>query len=83
MSSTPSDAPSEAVTVVFSAFGGARTGCVPFQYTGGPLKQYLKQAAVRQYGLVKKAAYGGARNREGKKVRLTYIPAPGDVVVVG
>lgn len=81
----PNVAPSEpaTVTLVFSAYNGTRTGCVPLLYTGTSLKHYLKQAAVKPYGLVKKAAYKGVRNREGRKVRLTYIPSPGDVVVIG
>jgi hypothetical protein len=81
-SSTPSGAPSELVTVIFTAYGGNSTGQCPLVYSGGPLKSYLRQAPLLPHGLVKRAAYRGVRNREGKKVRLTYIPVPGDVIVI-
>ena len=80
----PSDAPStpEQVTFVFSAHGGNITGVCPMKYTGLEVRQYLKCEPLRQHGLIQRVLNGGMRNRSGEKVRLSYVPVEGDVIVI-
>lgn len=82
----PSDAPSTpdkpVVTFVFSGYGGNVTGACPMEYTGLAIKYYLKSDPLRQHGLLNRATKGGVRNRQGEKVRLTYVPSAGEVIVV-
>jgi hypothetical protein len=82
----PSDAPSTPdpalVHFVFGAYGGNLTGVCPMKYTGLPIKSYLRCEPLRQHGLMNRVLSGGVRNRRGEKVRLTYVPLAGDVIVI-
>ena len=83
MYSVPSAELCKVVTIVFPEPGGERSGVCPLEYKGLALQHYLRAAPLLPYALIGRVRHGGARNRSGQRVRLTYIPPPGDVVAVG
>jgi len=80
-SSTPTSVPSE-VTVVFSQRGGHGTLVCKLPHTGHKVTEYLKAGALRGRGLITRAHRGKILNKDGKRVKMTYVPFPGDIILL-
>lgn len=65
------------IRIIYPLYGGSDVASLE-HIPGQPLKMYLKQ--VR--GLMGHRIEGGycLRNKAGEKVKLTYIPEPGDTI---
>ena len=81
-SNTPKGAPSKEVTVVFPAHGGHQTGMCRLPYTGGRLNTYFRHGLLIAYGLVGFVHRNKALKADGSRVKLSYVPVPGDIIVV-
>ncbi len=69
------------VTVVFPHQG--RTGTVHMPWAAGKsVQRYFHEQPLKYYGLSGKRATHKMYNREGKTIRLSYVPTEGDVIVL-
>lgn len=74
------------VTIHFSNFGYGRAHINLPWVQGKKLKEYLHTPVLKKYALVNqvlKHGGSGARDAQNRKVRLTSVLRPGDVVNVG
>ena len=51
-------------------------------HQGARIGHYLKSGALRPHGLLTRAHRGKVYNKHGKRVKLTYVPFPGDVILL-
>ncbi len=73
----------EIVTFVFPDKTGTRTGVCHLQWRKGmQVQQYLHEPALRQEGLIARWTRCSHWNKKGEKIRITYQPTPGDVIVL-
>ena len=79
--STPKEEVSN-VTVMFSAYGGNITGSLTLRHTGAKLLSYLKDVRLKKHGLISRATKGRVYNGHGDKVTASYVPKPGELIVL-
>lgn len=78
----PSAEPALPVTFIWPGPGG-RTGTCHMRWQKGlTVKQYLHQQPLRDYPLLGMWKRSKAYNRNKKKVKLSYVPCPGDAIVL-
>lgn len=69
------------ITFVFTRMG--RTGICRMRWREGwSVHRYLREQPLRSHALLGMWKKCKARNQHQQKIRLTYIPAPGDAVVL-
>lgn len=72
----------QTVTFVFPDKTGTRTGlCTLAWQKGMDIHRYLHAPALKHAGLLALARKMTQRTQDGQKVRKTYNPVPGDVIV--
>lgn len=77
------DAPPTTVTFVWPGPGGLQTGTCHMKWQRGlTVKHYLHREPLRSHPLLGMWKKCKAYNRHKQKVKLTYVPTPGDAVVI-